>query len=43
MLFLSAQTVNDKQKDAVRRKPAQTFIGKETGRGSGNNAWVSSE
>jgi hypothetical protein len=43
MLFLTPQTVNDKQKGAVRRKPAQTFIGKETGKGSGSNAWVSSE
>jgi hypothetical protein len=43
MLFLPTQIVNDKQKDAVRRKLVQTFIGKETGKGSGSSIWVSSK
>jgi hypothetical protein len=43
LLFLSFQIVNDKQKDAARRKPAQTYIGKETEKGSGNSTWVSSK
>jgi len=38
--FLSCtQIANDKRKDEARRRPVQTFIGRETGSESGNNTW----
>jgi hypothetical protein len=38
--FLSCtQIVNDKRKDEARRRPVQTFIGRETGSESGNSTW----
>jgi hypothetical protein len=39
IIFSCAQIANDKRKDGARRRPAQTFIGRETGSESGNSTW----